>query len=75
MGNLTLHFSHSFDRIVSEVSSTRSDTGQEQIYKGFARLTGLPGKIPVARKKFAAKLKDSVREAFGTNNNSKIKQP
>jgi len=41
IGNLTLQFSHSFDRIVSEVSSSRSDTGQEQIYKGFARLIGL----------------------------------
>jgi hypothetical protein len=59
IGNLTLQFSHSFDGIVSEVSSSRSDTGQEQIYKGFARLIGLPGKILVAGKKLAAKLKDS----------------
>lgn len=77
---MTLQFSHSFDRIVSEVSSSRSDTGQEQIYKGFARLIGLPGKILVAGKKLAAKLKDSIRESFGDNknnniNNSKIKQP
>lgn len=43
-----------------KVSSPRTDTGQEQIYKGFARLMGLQDKILVARKKLAAKLKDSM---------------
>jgi hypothetical protein len=74
MGNLALQFSSSFDNIVSEISLNRTYAEQEQIYKGFIRLLGLQGELLVARKKFAIKLKDSVKKAIATNNNIKQSQ-
>lgn len=65
MGYLALRSSSSFDDIVSEVSSTRTYSEQEQIYKGFTRLIGLPGEILVAKKELAAKPKDPVHEPMG----------
>ena len=63
MGDLALQFSSSFDNIVSEISLTRTYAEQEQIYKGFIRLLGLQRELLVARKKLAAKLKDSVQRS------------
>ena len=79
MGDLALQFSSSFDDIVSEISSTRTYTEQEQIYREFIRLIGLQRKLLVARKELASKLKESVHEPIDVNNNNnstnKIKQP
>jgi hypothetical protein len=65
MGDLPSQFSSSFHGIV-KISSTRIDTGQEQIYKGFTRLIGLKHKIHVAKK--SCQVKNSVKKVIKHQN-------
>ena len=64
MGYLALRSSSSFDDIVSEVSSIRTYSEQEQVYKGFIKLIGLQ-QTPCRKKGVGCQAKDPVHEPMG----------